>query len=52
MDRTALELMALTAVSALACGAAFAMDYITVGAIFAAITLWVVIISIVLSPVD
>jgi hypothetical protein len=52
MDRTTLELMALTALSALACGAAFALDYITVGLVFAAITLSVVIISVVVSPMD
>jgi hypothetical protein len=52
MNSTTLELMALTALSALACSAAFAMDYITVGSVFAAITLSVVIISVMVSPVD
>jgi hypothetical protein len=45
MDRMILELVALTAASALTCGAAFAMDYITAGAVFAAITLWIVIVT-------
>ena len=52
MDQTTLELVALTAASALTCGAAFPMGYVNVGAVFAAITLRIVIISVVLSPVD
>jgi hypothetical protein len=52
IDRTTLELMALTALSALAGGAAVAMDYVAVGSVFAAITLWAVVIGVIVSPAD
>jgi hypothetical protein len=50
--RSILELKRLTALSAFAGGAAVAMDYTAMGSLFAAVTLWAVVIGVVLSPVD
>jgi hypothetical protein len=49
MDRRLRELIALTAVSALACGVAFVFDYVSATAVFAVMTCSIGLIAVAVS---